>query len=938
MTGKCAEAGLHLHGSTGSIVPLANRKVQVGINIDGSTFKNFMLTANASSTGAYQQYLNIDQYPVGALPQNIGYSVLLPSNLTTNDVCVLAWTGTVPLANDTGGALSVGGAPITVVPGGDPGGVVVGGTTFSMRCSNPSTTSGYVEFKFGTLNFNANLSISFVFAPATYPSGATKIQKLILCRKSDYAAIVAATQPQDYYNADFINAVKALSPKTIRLLGFIGAIGYHTQHRYRLGWNTALSFATTYWLPQCWAGGAGGFNNITSSDGLNYVAAAATDTPAALTHGEVIQGQISMTCLSSGAMSLNVGGRGVKPIFRTDGVIAPNNIGPFGSTTLTAGNNVTFIYDDILDAWIYLDNNDGYGWTGANTPIELQVGLANAVGCNLWYQMCAKNTFKNSTMEGGSNSVAQQVSYLKINLTNGCYLEYGNELFNTAPPFNRQTSWAHFCGLKWGFGTTFPSGSTSFYGYMMTQAMSQAKTLWFPRIDLHCVNSWQLGGAVATEYDQQNLRGRFLAPNGTGTGGFGTGNAFWGTYTGNADFTTKPNRPVDFVDSLSYAPYYSGSQLRDFQETYSNAGGIGLTTGGPPGWTTGAIGAADAYFAGGTTNINNAMAFVDWDLRQGTQNRNVTITGDGQTFTIGNNVFAPANGGPVTFSAPGGTMFAGITAGVTYYCINRNDAGNPPGNSTFQVSTTVGGAAVTGISGGTGCLVAVVTGLTLAFVLAYYAATEALCASFDTDRPAGAAALTVDCYEGSAQPTIISNLTFAYALGLYVTSGITLNVGTSPAVSWTGHGLDNGALVGISVNITDTNFLTTTGWTTTGGSNRALYVANKTTNGFDLAYAPGGPTLTIQSVAGGTQTGYGSNYAGGADRFANLLKAYRQTPLFQATVKSQYDSMFALAHTSTCTWFTMNTITSPNQWSMFYGDVYSTPRFTSYDAVAAYHS
>jgi hypothetical protein len=269
------------------------------------------------------------------------------------------------------------------------------------------------------------------------------------------------------------------------------------------------------------------------------------------------------------------------------------------------------------------------------------------------------------------------------------------------------------------------------------------------------------------------------------------------------------------------------------------------------------IGAADAYAAGGSTNINNALAFMDWDLRRGTNN----------------------------------------------------------GRSQF---------------------------LTQALNSTYYTATEALAASFDRDRPSGVPALTVDCYEGGAQPTSITLLTTAYALGLSASSGITVNVGSSPAINWTGHGLDNGACFACSVNITETNLQTITAYNITAGHGNnggtVLYVINKTTNGFDLSHTVGGPPIMIKSVGPGPQTGYGSNYAGGGDRIARLLAAYKQSSLFRETVTNQYAQMFAKPHTATVTWFTMNATVASNQWTMYYGDVYSTPRYISYDAVAAYHS
>jgi hypothetical protein len=849
--------GILLLGQAG-VVQLANRKVQVGLNPDGSTYKNLMLTFNFSDDLAstnYPLYLNVDQYPTGVIGTNIAGSIQMPSNMTTSTVFTIAWTGTVGLASDTGGGLGIGGGggSLTVVE--DLGGVVVGGTSFSIRMAG---TNGKVKFKFNAASTVSSGATVIFASGANFGSGGTQFKNLILCKDSDYASVVAATDPTQYFNSDYLAAVKGLSPKTIRLLGFIGAVGIHTQHRYRPGWNTALSFSTTYWIPNCWAGVTRTSNNITNpaADGLTFIAGAATDTPIAYTAGEVIQGQFAVSGAASGVVTINVGGRGAVPMLNVAGFAQD-------PTLIVATQYTTLIYDDILGGYLRADpGNPGYGWTGSNTPLELQVGLANVVGCNLWYQMCAHNTVKNSTMEGGSNSISQQVALLSSSLTNGCYLEYGNEIWNFAAPFGAQTSWASQCSLKFGMGSANPTTSNSFYGYKLATIMPIAKAAWGARSGLVRVSAHQLGMGVGDQSDLYRMAGTLLAPNGVHTG---TGNATWNSYTGSADFTQAPNRPVDVCESISYAPYYAGGQFQDFESNWSNAGGTGLTTAGQSGWTTGVIGAADAFHAGGTTNINNALAFMDWDFRQGTNN---------------------------------------------------------------------------GVAGG----------LTLASLVAFYTATEAVAAEYDATR-GSLPALTIDTYEGSLGSVGLFNLCSAFALGLTTTTTATIATGAGGSgtqISWTGHGLDNGTSVGFNVSITDTNSLTVPAYPiNTGQTNNTpggvifLYVINAQPNSFDISYTPGGTPVNIASVGGGTQTAWGSNYCGAsgeADRLSLLLKAYKQSSNFQATVKSQYDTQFTYSHTSTVVWFTLNGAANANPWTMFNGDVYASVRYKSYDAVAAYHS
>lgn len=856
-----AEAGLHLHGSTGSIVPLANRKVQVGLNAETSTYKN--LIKNSFFGAVNPLDLNVDLYPTGVISANIALSVPFPTNVTNSTVFTVAWTGTVGLGADTGGGLSISGN-ITVVS--DPGSVIVGATTSSMRMAG---TNGVVTFRFNSTSI-ASTGTAVVFANgANFGSGGTQFRNLILCvgdtSSANYTALTNITDPSQVFNVDYINAVKGLSPKTIRCLGFIGAAGMHTQHRYRLGWNTALTFGNTYFIPNAWAGVTRAGSNITNpaADGLTFLAAAATDSPVgAYVAGEVIQGQFAVNGAGSGAVTINIASRGAVPVFAMDGfAYSPSNV--------HATAYGTFFYDDILQGFI-LSDAQGYGWEGSNTPLEILAGLANAVGCNLWYQMNAHNTWKNSTMEGGSNSVAQQAALLSSTLTNGCYAEIGNEIWNNGAGFGRTTSWCDRSSIKFGQGASEPDTDNSFYGYMLATRMPIFKTAWGVKSGLVRVAAFQLGVATGDSTDLNRLQGKLLATSGTSTG---TGNAFWGTYTSNANYTASPNRPVDCVESLSYAPYYNGAQIGGFDTNWSNVSGTGLTTGHPTSGSgstlNGVIGAADAYKAGGATNITNAIAWVDWDIRQGT------------------------------------------------------NAGDP--STAFTLANLSG-------------------------FYNFYGKAETVAASYDAGRPGGMSALRIDPYEGANGAIGLVQLCSAHALGLDVTTTATIATGAGGSgtqIGWTAHGLDNGAVVGFNVSLTDIGsnvfaaYPILSGQRNTNPVGYVLYVVNALANSFDISTSPGGTPMNIASVGVGTRTAWGSNYCGGFDRIQIMLNAYKQSSLFQATVQSQFDTMFATGtHMASVVWFTMDSPGAGNAWTMYggMGDVYSTPRFTSYDAVAAYHS
>jgi len=98
------------------------------------------------------------------------------------------------------------------------------------------------------------------------------------------------------------------------------------------------------------------------------------------------------------------------------------------------------IYDDILGGYIYKSGAP----MSASVPIETQIGLANAVGCDLWYNFWPHVTTINSSMEGGSNSISQIAALIKGTLNNNCSFEWGNEIWNPGFGFFA-TAWAAAC-------------------------------------------------------------------------------------------------------------------------------------------------------------------------------------------------------------------------------------------------------------------------------------------------------------------------------------------------------------------------------------------------------------------------------------------------------------------------------------------------------------
>jgi hypothetical protein len=548
-------------------------QIQVGVaNPDPSAFKNFMSNFGSfqasSPSYAYPAVLNADQYPMGTIGSTLFGTIALPSNLTPNDTLSFSWTGDATKAS---GAMQLArGAPgFTVTVGSR---FVVGSTSFSI---NLSGRNGYIEFRFEK---PVPSKITFNFLEGSL---FTDLSGIIFCRKADHASILAATNAEQLISSAYVSTLKKLAPNIIRTMAWGNPNGGNnfTDFKYRPNWKNVLSHQNGQWIPKCWAGKSSGTNA--------YTIAAASDTPHSYTMGEVLQLQFSDASTAK-PLTIDVGSRGTVPLFDMSG-------NPLDSRAIKANSLATLIYDDLLGGYL-----SSFGGLSGHIPIELQVGLANQVGANLWYTLPPHITY---------SSVSEITRLIGSLLKTGCYFEYANEVWNFAYGYP-QTGWALNCGLALGFPKDNNRHIYGFYALRVAQIMPLVKRAWGARSGLKCVTAFQAYGPVGGT-NLYRLKGADLSTS--------LGYAKYNSYV-SASYNASPNRPVDVCDVLSYATYYSGAQCASFDPSYSNIGGTGLTTGGPPGWTTGLLGAADAYATGDPTSMAMALQFLDWDIRQGTKN------------------------------------------------------------------------------------------------------------------------------------------------------------------------------------------------------------------------------------------------------------------------------------------------------------------------------
>lgn len=600
-----------------------------GFGTNAMVFANFLKGISLTQAGLDPTIFDIDGYPTTAPVSSIGFTGPVPSTYTGN--WVIKWTGT--------GCLEV-------FDGAGANGIFV--TTGGAFCGLGGD-SGFVGFHLIVTGTNPRVVFNVITPPSGcagfWLSGKTYsgMANAVMCRAADEAAIAAGNA----FNPDVVSALQTLRPKNLRTMDWTATNNNSlTQYANRHP-VTAFSYRDNRWPPNLWVGAIAGTDNYTCS--------AAPDTPVSWTDGECFQGKITNACPTIGAVvavanngsglirvqiadtarlstgqavsiqnsgasgasafglwtitvidsthfdlqgstfttttvngesvyinpTIDVGGRGAKTVKNSfTSFIGTNFVG----ATITAGANGTFVYDALLDLVVFFGNNVGLL---PSVPIEEQVRLCNTIGANLWY------CFPHMILDSAVTSFA---TYIRDNLDSslGCLFEYSNEVWNF---IFAQTSIAASRGSALGFQASSQNDIYSWYGLRSRQIMGIITTLWGSRSGLKRVMAGQqFFGTSAAINNQVRFQGFRLNS---------TNFPLYGTYTGGVDYDTAPNRPIDFADVISYARYFSGAQLANFDANYSATNISGLTA------------AADNYETGVPANIASAFAFLDNDLRAG---------------------------------------------------------------------------------------------------------------------------------------------------------------------------------------------------------------------------------------------------------------------------------------------------------------------------------
>lgn len=428
------------------------------------------------------------------------------------------------------------------------------------------------------------------------------------CRLADETAMLAGQM----FHPDFIAYHKPLNLRGVRFMHWdaIDSINNWNSQPYTYGCpDNYLTWAGIYYPPALLSA-----SDITSSDGgSTFVCSSAPGTPGSITAGEMIYGWITTT--NAVNATLNVGGRGAKPIFEGTFRLAAAQASDF-----TAGQYVFFAYDAILDAYMAVPS-----LMFTAVPLSVKVALCNELNCDGWFN------FPVETLNSEAQAMAQYVAEnLNPNLT--AHFEWSNETWGGTGHGNGiSDAWANkmFTGSGLGVGTSL--------GWKLQQIHSAVTA------------GWQAAGRSLATLDRAAPWATFdsIVSDVFKGSAIPSGQGF-------DSYKSSPGWAYNVIDSTGCAPYFEGPSTPAF-----DPGGY-VATGQEALYT-----AADNYASGNPTLMEDALLWVDGDLRSGTG-------GNGDVATLGYTI---------------GTVYTGREADVAAEDATRASLGLAP----FKINNYEGG-------------------------------------------------------------------------------------------------------------------------------------------------------------------------------------------------------------------------------------------------------
>jgi hypothetical protein len=558
-------------------------------------------------------------------------------------------------------------------------------------------------------------------------------------------------------------------------------------------------------------------------------------------------------------------------------------VGVLYGDVITAGSG-TFTYNSVLDSVLYC-------WHGISNavPLEAQVQLANLVNANFWYNIptWASNDFVTNT----ANTI-----YSNLNTNLKLIVEWANEIFNNV---QGQTFYAAQMGTALGLTTINAFDYSGFQSLRVRQINGNLlpASSWsaaMSRLErLYCFQ----GGYPSTQFNADPMSGIALISPGT---------TAYQNYVGGSsvDYNTYPNRPIDFTESICYAPYITGGTAFSGQSSDS---GVGFA---PTIYDASTLNTAISDWNGG--NEAGAIALVDQSVRGDLMTRVQTVSATGTTFTTPAAHNFSVNDA-VRFTVSGGTQYSNIslvtpyivlstptsktftvgqyTNGITSLAVNAGSAGSGT-MSVGDLGATVGGYNVNSQS--------IFTMAGMEFQQYQYRVTNNFSPAPVTGSP------EIRMYEGALMVTGPS-ATQAGSIGVVANSQTITSLssnsvctGSMPYVANEQIAFTNaGSITGISAN---TNY----------------YAINISGNCMGISTSSGGGALTLGGFAGGAAVG---STTAAASILASVVTAWKNDPSAAATMKLYYQAFKGQAPNLATTGIMANA-SAPSQLVLSGGGIY----------------
>lgn len=507
-------------------------------------------------------------FPLATPAANVGFQ--------TNAAVTGSWVLKMRPSHGTGGFYVANSMTVTAV-GGTVNGVTYGngGQSTGAKPGGVTITGSSQWRVVFTLDTAGALTIGMP-AFGTYAS----MSGVILCRLSDEDAVDA---DPNALTPEWITKVLGTGCSDLRFMNWILHGNDDTmvsQFGYRPSINAFTFFANRF-PPAAWVGNIAGTNTFTCGD---------TNTPSlsAWTDGLTWQGRFTGSS-SSTTQTIAPNSLTAKTLVTTQGLAPPSNYA-------VAGQIATFTYSAAMDKVAYRTDafSDVGMWYGP--PVEVLVSICNTLRKNLYYNLHIM------TIPATAASLATTIATTLIT-TLTCTMGYNNEIWNNS---FQQYSFANESGRALGFD---PGSSRDNYGWTGLQSrrlLGAATTAWSAVRSLSSFKRIMESQAFGppTSYSTYMWKGDDLASVANG----GAGNSQFVAYTGNANYRTVGNRPVDYCEHFSYATYYYGAQSPQFDVQYSILGTAELAD---------LKTQTDNYASGNPTLMATALAWLDNDIRQG---------------------------------------------------------------------------------------------------------------------------------------------------------------------------------------------------------------------------------------------------------------------------------------------------------------------------------